>query len=164
MNLAKRLAGNRTLVKTMFYCSPPPPILEQKKPASFEKQGRYLSEVSKIAGVEIRYANLIKQADGNYHEKNLDTQMTTDMLMMAFRNEYDVAIIVSNDGDFADAVKNVRELAKRTEVGFFRGSLSFNLRQSADLARKLRPIFFVDLFHETEQPSLFDIEKTENNE
>lgn len=80
--------------------------------------------------------------------------MTTDMLMMAFRAEYDTAIILSNDGDFADAVKSIRDLGKRAEVGYFRGTLSFNLRQAADLIRRLRQSYFVDLLNET--PTLFD--------
>lgn len=143
--LAKRLAGDRELIKTMFYCSAPPPTLQISNPRSYELQEQYLTAVSKLSGVEIRFANLILQADGKYHEKNLDTQMTTNILMMAFRNEYDTAIILSNDGDFADAVKGIRELGKRAEVGYFRGSLSFNLRQSADLIRRLRPSHFVKL-------------------
>lgn len=109
--------------------------------------------MAKLELVEVRYANLILQADGKYHEKNLDTQMTTDMLMMAFRNEYDVAVIVSNDGDFADAVKNLRELGKKAEVAYFKGSLSFNLRRSADIVRKLRPSYFSNLLL-PEQPKL----------
>lgn len=151
--LSRKLTGAREIVKTMFYCSPPPPSLQMRRPESFETQERYLTEVAKLELVEVRYANLILQADGKYHEKNLDTQMTTDMLMMAFRNEYDVAVIVSNDGDFADAVKNLRELGKKAEVAYFKGSLSFNLRRSADIVRKLRPSYFSNLLL-PEQPKL----------
>jgi uncharacterized LabA/DUF88 family protein len=155
--VAKRMAGGRQLAKTMFYCSAPPPALQETNLESYELQERYLSEVAKLKNVEVRFANLILQSDGKYHEKNLDTQMTTDMLMMAFRNEYDIAVILSNDGDFADAVKSVRELGKKTEVGYFKGSLSFNLRQAADLIRRMRPSYFKDLLQE--KPTLFDAEK-----
>lgn len=143
--LSEKLIGSRELVKVMFYCSPPPPTLQATKPNSFERQEKYIAEITKL-NIEIRFANLIRQSDGKYYEKNLDTQMTTDMLMMAFKDEYDVAIIVSNDGDFADAVKNVRELGKRTEVAYFKGSLSFNLRAASDLVRKVRPSYFQDIF------------------
>lgn len=152
--VAQRMSGGRQLVKTMFYCSAPPPTLQASNPKSYELQERYLSEVAKLKNVEVRYANLILQSDGKYHEKNLDTQMTTDILMMAFKNEYDTAIILSNDGDFADAVKSIRELGKRAEIGYFKGSLSFNLRQSADLIRRMRPSYFIDLLDH--KPTLFD--------
>lgn len=150
--LAERLAGGRQLVKTMFYCSPPPPTLQDTNPRSYEAQTRYLDTVKKLAGLELHYGNLIMQHDHKYHEKNLDTQMTTGMLMMAFRDEYDVAIILSNDGDFADGVRGIRELGKWVEIAYFDRSLSFNLEAASDIVRKLRPSYFIKLSaqpHET---------------
>lgn len=158
--LAQRLAGNRNLVGVMFYCSAPLQDIQITRPESYAAQMKYYSEVEKLDGVEVKYANLHRSPSGVYYEKNLDTQMTTDILMRAFRNEYDTAIVVSNDGDFADAVKSVKELGKRTEVAYFKNALSFNLRKNADLVRKMRPSYFSDIYNS--QTSLFS--SNENSE
>lgn len=52
-------------------------------------------------------------------EKGVDIQLAVQMLVSAFDNQYDTAIIVSNDGDFSEAVKEVRRLKKTVENAEF---------------------------------------------
>ena len=52
-------------------------------------------------------------------EKGVDIQLAVQMLSSASDNQYDTAIIVSNDGDFAEAVKEVRRLRKNVENAEF---------------------------------------------
>lgn len=47
-----------------------------------------------------------------YVEKEVDTRMAVDLVRLAYRNEYDVAYILSADSDFIPAVEAVRELGK----------------------------------------------------
>lgn len=54
-------------------------------------------------------------------EKGVDVQMSVDMLHLAVTNTYDVAVIISGDGDFAPAVEAVKELGKHVELGRVRG-------------------------------------------
>lgn len=52
-----------------------------------------------------------------WQEKGVDMMCGIDMVSMAFANEYDVAYLVSGDGDFAPAIEMVRgQLNKRVFV------------------------------------------------
>jgi len=44
-------------------------------------------------------------------------QLAVDMVELAVDNTYDVAILISGDGDFAPAVQLVKKLGKHVELG-----------------------------------------------
>jgi uncharacterized LabA/DUF88 family protein len=67
------------------------------------------------------------------------------MVAMAALNEYDVAILVSNDGDYRSAVENTKRFGKKIETVFFKGSLSMSLREVSDITRRARRSFFKKL-------------------
>ena len=48
-----------------------------------------------------------------FEEKAVDVALAVDMVMMAQRDEYDSAYILSADGDFTPAAKAVRDLGKK---------------------------------------------------
>ena len=85
--------------------------------------------VSKLAGMwrqgvevyslPVRYRNQrTTLADGREHvvrvgeEKGIDVRIAVDVICMAFRRSYDVAIIFSQDQDLAEVAKEVRLIAK----------------------------------------------------
>lgn len=145
--LAKKLAGERNLVYTGFYCVRPPSYLiaggeEDKRRYNITQ--KYYGIIEKNPSITVKYGDL----KGNrelLQEKNLDTQLGTDMVAMAALNQYDVAILVSNDGDYKSAVENTKIFNKKIEVLFFRGSLSMALRSVCDITRRARRSFFVRL-------------------
>lgn len=143
--LAEKLAGNRTLAGVYFYCAPPPPYLLTEGVQSQEKykmQMRYFEAVKKQPKVELKYASL-KGPKGNMCEKNLDTQLTTDMITKAALSEFDVAILVANDGDYVSVVEQVKSsFGKRVELLFFKDGLSMDLWKVCDIARRARQIQF----------------------
>ena len=55
-----------------------------------------------------------------YTDKGTDVHIATDILIHAFDNQYDTAILISEDGDFAAAVQEVRRLRKKVENAYFR--------------------------------------------
>ena len=58
-------------------------------------------------------------ADGaqpTFVEKAVDTMIAVDMVAMAFQNQFDVAYLVSADGDFVPAVEKVRQVGKKVFV------------------------------------------------
>lgn len=68
----------------------------------------------------------------SYVEKGGDTALTTDLVSLAASDEYDVAIIVSNDGDYAPAARAVRDIyGKSIEVVYFEGSRPFAMESLA---------------------------------
>lgn len=148
LELARRVTGGRNLVFVGFYCARPPSYLLDEGGESEKKHKtsmRYYSAVEKLPGVQVRYGSL-QGAKGSMQEKNVDTQLTTDLIKMAALNEFDVAIIVSNDGDYASAAETARStFGKRIEVAFFKGSFSMNLRRVADLSKRMRRDYFKPL-------------------
>lgn len=143
--LSQKLAGKRELVYVGFYCSPPPSYLAHGNTAEMErsaKQMQYFSEVSKLDLVSMKYGT-VNGVRGSLQEKNLDTQLVADMVTMAAQNKFDIAVLVSNDGDYVSAVRPTKEIfGKKVEVLYFRHKMSMALKQECDLARKARLIFF----------------------
>ena len=142
--LGQALAGSRQLEKVYFYCVPPPSWLLTEGDESKKRHAiatKYYSAVDKLPNVLLKYGYL--QGDKtNPTEKNVDTQISSDMVLHAALGNYDTAILVSNDGDFTSALKNIKILGKRVEVLFFRGYLSDSLKKESDLTIRARKIFF----------------------
>lgn len=147
LKLAKKLAGARNLVYIGFYCVRPPAYLlngtigEQKK---YNLAQKYYGEIEKLPNVQIKFGDL-KGTKGNLQEKNLDTQLATDMVAMAALDEYDIAILVSNDGDYKSAIDNTKKFNKKIENLFFKGSLSMAIDGKCDIKRRARRSFFIKL-------------------
>lgn len=145
--LSKKLAGERTLVGIYFYCTPPPSYLLQEGPKGEKKywtQMSYYEAIKKLPNIELKFGRLTGNKD-NLNEKNLDTQLTADMIKLAAANEYDVAILVSNDGDYQSAVETVKSFGKKVEVVFFKGDASMALMRICDVTRRARRVFFMPL-------------------
>lgn len=153
LHLAKSLVGNRELEKVVFYCAPPPQDLFLRSPDKYAAQNSYYDAVKKLDKVEVKFATLTKNG-GELFEKNLDTQLTADVIKFAATNSYDHAIVVSNDGDFVSAVEGAKSLGKKVEVAHFKRKFSMDLRQSADITRRLRPTYFKPLRHIDPQQEL----------
>ena len=64
---------------------------------------------------------------------------------MGALDEYDVAILVSNDGDYKSAIENTKRFNKKIENLFFKGSLSMAIDGICDIKRRARKSFFVRL-------------------
>ena len=145
--LAEKLAGNRTLVYVGFYCVRPPSYLLSGTPKEKKKYNltqKYYGEIEKLPNVLIKFGDL-KGSRGQLQEKNLDTQLGTDMVAMAALDKYDVAILVSNDGDYKSAIENTKLFNKKIENLFFKGSLSMAIDGKCDINRRARRSFFVRL-------------------
>jgi uncharacterized LabA/DUF88 family protein len=144
LKLGQILAGNRELQKVNFYCVPPPPWLLADGPDKKVKHAlamKYYATVAKLPNVEVKYGYM--QGDmTNAIEKNVDTQLATDMVADAALNMYDTAILISSDGDYMSAVQNVKRLGKRIELVFFPGCISGALKQVCDVKRRARKSYF----------------------
>lgn len=146
--LAQKLTGNRHLVYIGFYCVRPPAYLldgSEKEKNKYNLTQKYYGEIEKLGFIlDIKYGYLEGGRD-TLHEKNIDTQLTADMVGMAALDKYDVAILVSNDGDYKSAVEWTKKFGKKIENLFFKGSLSGAIDGECDTKRKARLSFFVKL-------------------
>lgn len=147
LKLAEKLAGNRELASVYFYCVPPPAWLLLEGGESKRRHAtasKYYTAVGKLPKVGLKYGYL--QGDkSDPHEKNVDTQLGTDMVANAALGLYETAILVSNDGDYTSAIANTKRLGKRVELLFFGGYVSGALMKNCDLTRRARRSFFESL-------------------
>ncbi len=57
--------------------------------------------------------SIASQTTASYTEKRVDVNIAVDMVAKAMKNEFDVAYLLSADGDFVPAVEAVREMGKK---------------------------------------------------
>lgn len=75
-----------------------------------------------------------------YVEKAVDVMIATDMVSMAHEDEYDVAYLLSADGDFTPAVKQARSVGKKV---FVASAISgYEIARAADVFIHLDKEFF----------------------
>ena len=143
---AQRLAGNRHLIGAWYYNVSPP----SDRPAEqVARQERYYARIRENPIVRFKLGFLQRRlVDGHavYEEKGVDVSLAVDMLTGAFQDEYDVAVLVSSDGDFKPAVEAVRATGKRVEYIFFPGTTrSSALMKGCNIARKCRRVWLTEL-------------------
>ena len=65
--------------------------------------------------------------------KGVDIALTKDLMFNAFRGNYDVAVLITGDGDFVPVIEEVRRLGKVVYLAFFETiGLSKSLKLACD--------------------------------
>jgi len=72
--------------------------------------------------------------------------MAVDMVEGACENKFDLAILISGDGDFVPAVKSVKKKNKIIENVYFKNSSSRNLVKHCDESLELTKEILNDFF------------------
>ena len=80
--------------------------------------------------------------------KRVDISLATDMLTHAHRKNYDIAVLVSGDGDYVPLVEAVKAEGRRVALWFVDDGLSPDLRAAADHYWDLGEVLFVDRHRE----------------
>lgn len=134
-----KLVGNRELVRTYYYNCPVP---KEHDSDHAERQQKFFDSLRFIPYFEVRYGRLARrprECAKCHHtssvliEKGVDIQIATDMLMGAVRSAYDIAILVSGDGDFQHVVQAVKDLDKHVEIAYFKHSVAQALITAGDV-------------------------------
>jgi uncharacterized LabA/DUF88 family protein len=87
---------------------------------------------------------VFKKPKNRLATKGVDIALTTDLLGNAYRDNYDVAVLIAGDGDYVPLVEEVKRLGKIVHVAFFwtEGSgLSPELQLASDVFWPLDDIF-----------------------
>lgn len=74
----------------------------------------------------------LMQSDGKYHEKGVDVHIATDLLIGAYENLYDTAILISSDTDLIPSINKIRLLGKKIEYIGFKHKPSYGLIKTVD--------------------------------
>ncbi|RUM60760.1 MAG: NYN domain-containing protein [Persephonella sp.] len=129
INLLKR---DRWLLRGYFYTGIP--TADLNLPAEYreqwKKQKNFLNELQNI-GIKVKTMPLKKTPEG-FIEKGIDILLATDMIVLAYNNAYDTAILVSGDSDYIPVVEMIQQLGKRVENASFKRTSSYELRKVCD--------------------------------
>lgn len=123
----------RTLVRTYYYSCALPPDHDE---ATRRGQQRFFTALQRVPYTELRLGKLVRRdlecsncqdRRVRYQEKGVDMRLGVDMLAGASKGLYDVAVLVSGDGDLTEAVQAVKDLGKHVELATFRKGRSDEL-------------------------------------
>lgn len=139
---AYKLCGARRLFRVYYYN-----VLQDQsqRPEGYHEQQEFLDVLHNMPYLEVRLGST-KLAQGIPVEKGIDIMLATDLLHFAWTDLYDVAILVSGDGDFTYALQAVKNIGKHIEVAYFESGISKDLLEVADNRQMLNRAFFKDLW------------------
>ena len=138
-NLSQYLAGeNRMIVAKRYYIGSVRAKGGDKKAIRMqENQVRLFNHLrSKSEGFNVKLGYLMK-SDGVYHEKGVDVKIAVDLLVGAYENMYDTAILISSDTDLIPAIQKIKHLGKEIEYIGFSHKPSYGLIKNATETRLL---------------------------
>lgn len=138
----QKLCDGRSHYRTYYYNVLRDP---ERNPQAYQDQQKFLTALYSTPYMEVRLG-AAKQRGDVVIEKGVDIMLATDVLNMAWHDLYDVAIVVSGDGDFAYALQTVKNLGKHVEVAAFPPNLSWELAQVADSCEFFTPDYFSDIW------------------
>lgn len=129
----QKILEKRRLVRMYYYNAV---VGKTEEPERFKDQEKYFKSVAAIPYTELRLGRLVytnQWPNSPPFEKGVDVQLATDMITHAFKNNYDVAILVAGDNDYVGAIQAVKDNGKHVEVALFgQERTSRQLRDVAD--------------------------------
>jgi uncharacterized LabA/DUF88 family protein len=126
---ASRLSGPEEYIRRHYYTSCSGDEIQRSK----------IAEDLRKLGIE---APRVFHRDKNGRSKKVDISLATDMLTHAHRDNYDIAVLVSGDGDYVPLVEAVKYEGKRVVLWALSSGLSKELRASADHYWDIGELFF----------------------
>ena len=145
------LTKNRKIIDIFYYNAQLDKSRNQDK---YESQQRFFNKLRQIPNFNLILCKLLKRKIKGtkkyyYVLKEDDINMAVDMVEGTYEDKFDIAIIVSGDGDFVPAVKSIKKRNKIIENVYFKKSSSRNLIQHCDksleLTKDILDRFFDDL-------------------
>ena len=139
---AAKLVGERRLQRIYYYNAA---VDQLREPDQYRSQQSFFDALRRVNYLELKFGRLVyRDSPTVRYEKGIDVKIATDMLVHGYRANYDVAILVSGDTDFVDAVQAVKDLGRHVEVVLFDDAGSIALRDVADRVHRVGPDFLGD--------------------
>lgn len=129
---ATKLAAGKRLRRIYYYTG------RIENPPNEDWKRRHIGQQKLLAAlaheefVEVRLGRLRIEHNGSAQQKGVDVLLALDMLRFALKDNYDTAILISGDGDFADIVKMVKDEGKKVELVTFPGTRARALLSASD--------------------------------
>lgn len=134
--LSKWLSRDREIVYMGYYVGAVRAKPEDRKGQALRRRQQKLFSHLESQEFVIKRGYLM-QNEGSYHEKGVDVHLSVDLLVGAYENQYDTAIIISSDTDLIPVIQKVKSLKKNIEYIGFSHRPSFALQRYATLSRLL---------------------------
>lgn len=83
----------------------------------------------------VKFGHMLKTDD--YHEKGVDVQIATDLLIGVYEDLYNTAILITSDTDLIPAIIKARSMKKKIEYIGFSHKPSYALIKHSDVRRLL---------------------------
>ena len=138
---ANKLANGRNLKRTYYYNI----RQEIDKTAQANDQKKFLDSMFDTPYLEVKLG-ISKQRGETVVEKGVDVMLATDLVVHAYKNHYDTAIVVSGDADFYPALQAVKDIGKHVEVAAFESNISGESSRVADVHIRLTKSYFTGLW------------------
>ena len=130
------LVRDRQVVSRVYYVGAVKVFNNDPKAMKLRKQQQRLFANLEKQNISVQRGYLMGN-NGKFHEKGVDVKIATDLLIGAYENLFDVAILISSDTDLIPAIKQVKILGKAIEYIGFAQSPSFGLQKNVTLSRLL---------------------------
>jgi uncharacterized LabA/DUF88 family protein len=137
-----KLTKGRHLYRAYYYNILQDP---ERRGTGYQEQQKFLASLYAVPRLEVRLGTS-KYRGEQLVEKGVDIMLATDLLQFAWENRYDVAVLVSGDGDFSYAVQKVKNLGKHVEVAAFSANLSSDLAHVCDDRHAFDRDYFYELW------------------
>ena len=137
------LAEKNKIVNIFYYNAQ---LDKENNQEKYDSQKQFFEQLKEIPNFHLILCKLLKRNITGTNQiyyiiKEDDINMAVDMVEGACEDEYDVAIVVSGDGDFVPAVKAVQRKNKVVQNIYFERSSSRNLKSHCDSSLELtKPI------------------------
>lgn len=137
-DFSRYLSGKRKIVAKRYYVGVIRAKDGGKKSKEMQKsQVRLFNHLrSKKEQFSIQRGYLMKN-DGTFHEKGVDVKIAVDILVGAYEDMYDTAILISSDTDLIPAIEKARSLGKNIEYIGFSHKPSYGLIKHASKTKLL---------------------------
>ena len=86
-------------------------------------------------------------------EKGVDVQFAVDLVRFGTGRLYDVAILITGDGDYAPAVEAVKDMGMNVENAFFPNEASIHLKHVCDKFTRLEYEYLKDCLFASSAPT-----------
>ena len=145
---ANFLAGEGKVVGIYYYNAQ---LDREFNPKKFKSQKDFFAKLREIPNFYLVLCKLLKRniTGTNKHYyiiKEDDINMAVDMVDGSADDNFDVAVLVSGDGDFVPAVRSVKRRNKKVENVYFDGSSSRSLKNHCDKSFALTKEILKDFF------------------
>jgi len=142
------LVKNKKISEIFYYNAE---LDKSHNPQKYKRQKEFFDNLRKVPKLKLILCKLLKRrikGTKNYYYvlKEDDIHMAANMVETSWENKFDIAIIISGDGDFVPAVKAVKRKNKIVTNIYFKNSSSRDLKRycdsSLELTKKILDKFF----------------------